>query len=182
MHCRRISHVPTNTPPDPINVESNVVDRNFVALWNGNIQALYNLPLRERPYLTKVNKQPSEDLMRSVDYLADNHLAKVLRENGVVTLSDLNSTLYVAAVTIQGSINDSREAKQPQPPRKIGWISNEKYRTSTLLYSANEKINSPSTKSNFAPSYEIGSVIPKFERFNTDCACISKTSKPARRN
>ena len=108
------------------------IDPSFVALWNANMQALYELPLQDRPYVTKVRKKPNEEILRAADYLAEKHLAHVLLEAGSVELRDLNATLYVAAVTVQMAIKDIRLKNRTKSTKKIGWIANLEHHIESL--------------------------------------------------
>ena len=84
---------------------------------------LYNLELRDRPYLTKVRKKPNSELQVLINELGHRHLKKLEEDTGTVTFWDVNSTIYVAAITSQKVLNDLKAAKPiTHRQSKPGWI------------------------------------------------------------
>ena len=93
------------------------------ATWNANMTDLYNLELRDRPYITKVRKKPNSELQVLINELGHRHLKKLEEDTGTVTFWDVNSTIYVAAITSQKVLNDLKAAKPiTHRQSKPGWI------------------------------------------------------------
>ena len=103
------------------------------AVWGNNMNALYKLELRDRPYLTTVRKKIIDSLQIMINDLGMQHLTKLENDKGRVSFWDINATIYVAAVTSQTILNDLRIAKPVAERRvKLVWVRQLEHRIDSL--------------------------------------------------
>ena len=131
---------PPNDLNEPIRVgdalvaqspNSDLIDPLISRLWKENTEALLKLPACERPYSTKVHKYPNVDILRSINHLADKELKSVVN-NKEISFLDINSIVYVAAITAKMAMNDCQAANTKDTPKRPGWIVNSERRIESL--------------------------------------------------
>ena len=124
IECQSSPGGETNfAPQQDTSCELETVDAQVRDLWEKNWICISNLSVNERPYTTKLRKRPSEAQLHMIEILAQNQLLQVKAKSGKLTLQDINSIIYVAAVTTQMMLNDSQPKRRlAAGARKPGWV------------------------------------------------------------
>ena len=63
-----------------------------------------------RPYLTSINKKPSAEELKTIDFIATKYINS-LKCNGDVTLDIIDNVIYSAAIAIETYLSDLSEKK-----------------------------------------------------------------------
>ena len=83
------------------------------------------MPLKERPYYTKITRKPSENEIRIIDNIANEYATNLKSDKTMLDYWDINVMLYTAAITLKNHLGDLKETKQEKiTVTKPGWIRN----------------------------------------------------------
>ena len=77
-----------------------------------------------RSYLTSVNKKPSAEELKAIDFIATKYIDS-LKCNGDVTLDIIDNVIYSAVIAIKTYLSDlSKKKNHCKTPKQPKWLSN----------------------------------------------------------
>ena len=85
-----------------------------------------------RPYLTSINKKPSAEELKTIDFIATKYINS-LKCNGDVTLDIIDNLIYSAAIAIKTYLFDLSEKKnRRETPKRPKWLINRDQKVAKL--------------------------------------------------
>ena len=85
-----------------------------------------------RPYLTSINKKPSAEELKTIDFIATKYINS-LKCNGDVTLDIIDNVIYSAAIAIRTYLSDLSEKKnRRETPKRPKWLTNRDQKVTKL--------------------------------------------------
>ena len=77
-----------------------------------NIERFQTIPLKERPYYTKITRKPSGNEIRIIDNIANEYATNLKNDKAMLDYWDINVMIYTAAITLKNYLGDLKENKQ----------------------------------------------------------------------
>ena len=107
-----------NVNPPPLNsvrtdndVNSELKEK-LKANFLENIERFQTIPLKERPYYTKITRKPSENRIRIIDNVANEYATNLKSDKAMLDYWDINVIIYTAVITLKNYLGDLKENKQ----------------------------------------------------------------------
>ena len=77
-----------------------------------------------RPYLTSINKKPSVEELKTINFIATKYINSP-KYNGGITLNIIDNVIYKAAIAIRTQLSDLSEKKyRRETPKQPKWLTN----------------------------------------------------------
>ena len=77
-----------------------------------NIERFQTLPLKERPYCTKITRKPSENEIRIIDNIANEYATNLKSDKAMLDYWDIYVMHYTVAITLKNYLGDLQKTKQ----------------------------------------------------------------------
>ena len=114
-----------------VNVESDnneIIETDLYKTLNDifiqKINEYSTVDVNNRPYLTSINKKPSAEELKTIDFIATKYINS-LKCNGDVTLDIIDNVIYSAAIAIKTYLSDLSEKKNcHETPKRPKWLPN----------------------------------------------------------
>ena len=114
-----------------VNVEfdnNEIIETDFYKTLNDifiqKINEYSTTDVNNRPYLTSINKKPSAEELKTIDFIATKYI-NLLKCNGDVTLNIIDNVMYSAAIAIKTYLYDLSEKKnRRETPKRPKWLTN----------------------------------------------------------
>ena len=88
------------------------------------ISVYFTAGVNNRPHLTSINKKPSAEELKTIDFIATKYINS-LKCNGDVTLDIIDNVIYSAAIAIRTYLSDLSEKKnRRETPKRPKWLTN----------------------------------------------------------
>ena len=88
--------------------------------------------MTNRPYVTSINKKPSAEELKTIDFIATKYI-NLLKCNGDVTLNIIDNVMYSAAIAIKTYLYDLSEKKnRRETPKRPKWLTNRDQKVTKL--------------------------------------------------
>ena len=90
-------------------------------MFQRNYETIKNQSIDERVYPTKFNKKLSNDVIKVIDFLANNAIKELKKPKHF----DINTLLYTSAITAKEYVNDLTELNKKSPKKyPPKWLDN----------------------------------------------------------
>ena len=114
-----------------VNVESDnneIIETDLYKTLNDvfiqKISEYSTVDVNNRSYLTSINKKPSAEELKRIDFIATKYIIS-LKCNGDVTLDITDNVIYSAAIAIKTYLSDLSEKKNcRKTPKRPKWLAN----------------------------------------------------------
>ena len=114
-----------------VNVESNNNEITEIDLYKTlndifiqKINEYSTVDVNNRPYLTSINKKPSAEELKTIDFIATKYINS-LKCNGDVTLDIVDNVIYSAPIAIKTYLSDlSEKRNRRETPKRPNWFTN----------------------------------------------------------
>ena len=94
-------------------------------MFTQKINKYSTVDVDNRPYLTSINKNPSAEELKTIDFIATKYINS-LKCNGDVTLDIIDNVIYSAVVAITTYLSDLSEKKnRRETPKRPKWFTND---------------------------------------------------------
>ena len=114
-----------------VNVESDnneIIETDLYKTLNDifiqKINEYFTVDVDNRPYLTSINKKPSAEELKTIDFIATKYINS-LKCNGDVTLDIIENVIYGAAIVVKTYLSDLSEKKNRRETiKRPKWLTN----------------------------------------------------------
>ena len=124
MNKNLIDNTNVNVESDNNEITETDLYKTLNDIFIQKINEYSTVDVNNRPYLTSINKKPSAEELKTIDFIATKYINS-LKCNGDVTLDIIDNVIYSAAIAIRTYLSDLSEKKnRRETPKRPKWLTN----------------------------------------------------------